>query len=348
MSTTQTTLREVARRAGVSIKTASRVVNQEPNVAPATRRRVERIIARLGYRPNSVARSMRTRRSEMLGLVVPSIRNPIYPAIARGVEDTARAYSRAVVLVSADRDPDREADCIALLVDRRVDGIILGSPVVGPAGLSPARRAGIPVVAMNPNVSLPGVLSLRIDNAGAAREMTAYLVRLGHRRIGFLDGIPALLRCRERLAGYRAGLQAAGLAFDADDVERGDFAYEAAYHATQKLLDRQRSLTALFAGNDLMAIGAIAAAVDRGLRVPEDLSVVGFDDIDLAAMVRPGLTTVHQPNYEMGALAADLILNPERQAGPLTRTMPTRIVERQSAGPPRGRPAPLDPDRPAA
>ncbi|HXG16287.1 MAG TPA: LacI family DNA-binding transcriptional regulator [Calidithermus sp.] len=328
------TLREVARRARVSIKTASRVANREPNVAPATRRRVERVIARLGYRPNSLARGMRTRRSDLLGLVVPSIRNPFYPAIARGVEDAARVFGRAVCVLSADRDPEREQACIAVLVDRRVDGIILGSPVVGPAALRPARRAGIPIVAMNPDVELPGVVTLRIDNAAAARAMTEYLLGLGHRRIGFLDGIPDLLRCRERLAGYRAALEAAGVAFDPEAVERGDFTYEAAYHATAKLLARQPMLTAVFAGNDLMAIGAVAAALDLGRRVPDDLSVVGFDDIDLAAVVRPALTTIHQPNYEMGALAAELILRAEGRRRPASQIMATRLVVRQSAGPP--------------
>jgi LacI family transcriptional regulator len=336
LSKNHPTLREVARRAGVSIKTASRVANREPNVAAATRRRVERAIAALGYRPNSLARGMRTRRSDLLGLVVPSIRNPFYPAIARGVEDAARVFGRAVCVLSADRDPERERACIALLVDRRVDGIILGSPVVGPAALRPARRAGIPIVAMNPDVRLPGVVTLRIDNTAAAWAMTRHLLELGHRRIGFLDGIPGLLRCRERLAGYRAALEAAGIPFDPDAVERGDFTYEAAYQATGKLLDRRPSLTAVFAGNDLMAIGAIAAARDTGRRVPDDLSVVGFDDIDLAAAVRPALTTVHQPSYEMGALAAEIILNPDQAGGPHTRTMDTRLVVRQSAGaPPR-------------
>jgi LacI family transcriptional regulator len=328
------TLREVASRARVSIKTVSRVANRERSVAATTRSHVERVIAELGYRPNTLARSMRTRQSDTLGLVVPSVRNPFYPAIARGVEDVARAFGRAVLFMSTDRDPDKEREYIALLVGKRVDGIILGSPIVGPRALAPAVKAGIPIVAMNPNVRLPGVVSLRIENRLAARDMTRYLVSRGHRAIGFIDGMPSLLRCRERLAGFRAGLKEAGITFDPAAVEMGDFTYDGAYHATRKLLERQSGATAVFAGNDLMAIGGIAAALDLGLSVPGDLSVAGFDDIDLAAIVRPALTTVHQPNYEMGCLAADILLNPRQRRGALVRTMPTRLVERQSTAPP--------------
>jgi LacI family transcriptional regulator len=319
----------------VSIKTASRVARGEPNVATGTRRRVQEAIRRLRYRPNSLARSMRTRRSDTLGLIVPSIRNPFYPAIARGIEDVAREHSRTVFVTSADRDREKERHYIALLVDKRVDGIILGSPVVGPPALAPARAAGIPVVAMNPNVALPGAFTLRIDNRAVAIGMTRYLLSLGHREVGYIDGIPQLYRCRERLEGYRAAIEEAGIAFDPDRVELGDFDYDAAYHAARKLLERHPGTTCIFAGNDLMALGAMAAGFDLGLRIPSDLSVAGFDDIDLAAAVRPSLTTVHQPNYEMGRLAARLILDPEARRGPRVRTMATRIEVRQSTGAPR-------------
>jgi len=333
------TLREVARRARVSIKTVSRVANGEPNVAGGTRARVLAAIRRLGYRPNSLARSMRTRRSDTIGLIVPSIRNPFYPAIARGVEDVAREHGRAVFVTSADREPGKEQHYIALLVDKRVDGIILGSPVVGPRALAPARSAGIPVVAMNPNVALPGAFTLRIDNRRAAIEMMRFLLSLGHREISHVDGVPSLDRCRERLAGYRIGLEEAGIAFDRDRVEIGDFDYDSAYQAARKLLERHPATTCIFAGNDLMALGTMAAGLDLGLRIPGDLSVTGFDDIDLAAVVRPSLTTVHQPNYEMGRLAAELILNADARRGGRVRTMATRIVPRQSTGAPRA-PAP--------
>lgn len=330
------TLREVARWAKVSVKTASRVANAAPHVAPDTRRRVLRVIEALGYRPNSLARSIRTRRSHTLALIVPSIRNPFYPAIARGVEDAVAGTGYGVFVASADRDATKEARSIALLVEKRVDGIILGSPVIGPRALEPAHRAGIPVVAMNPNVPLPGAVALVIDNRRAAREMTGYLVSLGHQAVGYIDGIPTLGRCRERLRGYRDGLRAAGLPFDPEQIERGEFDYDAAYAAARKLLERRPTPTCLFAGNDLMALGAMAAAWDLGLRVPGDLSVAGFDDIDLATVVRPALTTVHQPNYEMGRLAVDLLLGrAEPPATPgETRVTAARLVVRQSTSPP--------------
>jgi LacI family transcriptional regulator len=328
------TLHDVARKAKVSIKTASRVVNEEPNVADATRQRVQAAIKALGYRPNSLARSMRTNRSDTLGLIVPSIRNPFYPAIARGIEDVARAYGRTVIVTSADRDPARERQQIALLVGKRVDGIILGSPVVGPRALEPALAAGVPVVAMNPNVALPGAHVLRIGNRGAAIEMMDYLVSLGHQEIAYIDGPPSLVRSRERAEGYRAALERAGIAFRADLVEDGGFDYDLAYRAARKLLERQPRPTCIFGGNDLMAIGAIAAALDLGLTVPGDVSVAGFDDIDLASVFRPSLTTVHQPNYEMGRQAAEIILNPDERRRGFVRTMETRVVVRQSTAAP--------------
>lgn len=329
------TLREVARHARVSIKTVSRVANGEPNVAEATRARVLAGIRRLGYRPNGLARSMRTRRSDTIGLIVPSIRNPFYPAIARGIEDVAREHGRVVFVTSADRDPEKEQHHIALLVDKRVDGIILGSPVVGPSALAPARSAGIPVVAMNPDVALPDAFTLRIDNRAAATAMVRFLLSLGHRDISYIDGMPSLHRCRERLAGCRVGLEEAGIELDDDRIETGDFDYDSAYQAARKLLERRPATTCIFAGNDLMALGVLAAGLDLGLRIPGDLSVAGFDDIDLAAVVRPSLTTVHQPNYEMGRLAAELILNAEARPHGRVRTMATRIVARQSTGAPR-------------
>lgn len=328
------TLHDVAELAKVSIKTASRVVNEEPTVAAETRERVLSAIKELAYRPNSLARSMRTNRSDTIGLIVPSIRNPFYPSIAKGVEDVARTHGRTVIVTSADRDPGYEREQIALLVDKRVDGIILASPVVGARALVPAIAAGTPVVAMNPNVALPGAHVLRIANRGAAVEMTQYLISLGHEDIGYIDGIISLERSRERLEGYKEALRLAGVRLRPDRVENGAFEYDAGYQAARRLLRLRPRPTAIFAASDLMALGAIAAAHDAALRVPEDVSIAGFDDIDLASVVRPSLTTVHQPNYEMGRMAAEIILNPDERRRGLVREMQTRVVVRQSTAPP--------------
>lgn len=328
----QSTLREVASLAQVSIKTASRVANCDPNVAAETRERVSAAIEQLGYRPNMFARVMRNKRSETFGLIVPSIRNTFYSAIARGIDDAARHHNRTVLVANADRDGEREREQIRLMLDRHVESIILASPVVGPECVAPILEAGIAAVAMNPDRSLPGISILRIANRKASKEMVDYLVSLGHRHIAFIGGTGSLSRSRERLLGYKASLVAAGYQVRPELITDGDFDFDRAYEQARRLLSDHPEITCVFAASDMMALAAITACQDLQLRVPTDVSIAGFDDIDLGTIVRPTLTTVHQPSYEMGALAAKISLSRPKSTTAEVTVMETSIVVRQSTG----------------
>jgi DNA-binding LacI/PurR family transcriptional regulator len=291
----------------VSTATVSRVLSGVPVARPETRARVLAAVAELGYRPSGVARSLKLRTTATLGLLVTDITNPFYPELVRAIEDAARAKGLAVLLGNGDEDPEREAAYLELLAERRVDGIIVAS-----SGLSERHgrwlaSAPVPVVLVNCELadgSRPAVLT---DNRAAARIAAEHLLDLGHRRVGHILGRPTNAATSERLGGVRDALLAAGLSAAELAVAEGDGHVSGGERAMTELLDRDRPPTAVACYNDLSAIGAVRAARSRGLRVPDDVSVVGFDDIDLAAHVEPPLTTMAQATSRIGRLAVDWI-----------------------------------------
>jgi DNA-binding LacI/PurR family transcriptional regulator len=332
---------DVAREAGVSIATVSRVVNNNDYpVRPETRERVLDAVRRLGFRPNDLARGLLQKRTRTVGLIVPDLANPYYPEIARGVEDAASAELYAVVFCNTDRRADKSEHYVDTLLQKRVDGIIIAG---GGTDFTHASTAfaefGAPVVFIGRHRA--GGHSVQIDNVAAARGATAHLAALGHREIAFVTGPLTLTSVQDRLAGYRAGLEAAGLGWDDRLVREGDFGERSGYEAARAALAAHPRPTAIFAANDLMAIGAMAAARDAGLAVPEDVSIVGFDGIELGSFVRPALTTVAIPTYEMGAAAMRMLLElvgrkqrPEAGAGPppeRTVRLETELVTRDSS-----------------
>lgn len=299
------TIRDVARRAGVSIGTVSRVINGHPLVSEATRQRVLQAIAELNYRPDAVARSLVSARTHTVGLVLPDITSPFYPELVRGVEDVARAHGYTVILVNTDLQAERELRVLEALHDKRVDGLIFISADVTDGHLHAFARLGLPVVlaaTRAPRDELPAVI---IDNVAAARGAVAHLIRVhGHRRVGLISGpLSDRIAGKTRFEGYVLALREAGLPFLPELVEEGNYREPDGYRAAQRLLDLPEPPTAIFAASDEMAVGALNAALDRGLHVPADVALVGFDGIALADMVRPRLTTVVQPIYETGATA---------------------------------------------
>ena len=331
---------DVAREAGVSIATVSRVVNDNGYpVRAETRAQVEEAVKRLGFRPNDLARGLMQKRTRTVGLLVPDLANPYYPEIARGVEDVASEHLYALVFCNTDRRADKTEYYVKTLLEKRMDGIIIAG---GGTDFTEASTAfaeyGAPVVFIGRHGE--GGNSVQISNAAAARDATAHLTMLGHNRIAFLAGPLALTSVQDRLEGYRAGLDDAGIPFDPQLLREGDFGERAGYQAAQELLAQPQRPTAIFAANDLMAIGAIAATRDAGLDVPTDVSVVGFDGIALASYVRPALSTVAIPTYELGAAATRMLLelidgkqHPEPEP-PEGRTvwLPTELVVRESSG----------------
>lgn len=329
------TIREVAEAAGVSVATVSRVVSgSEHRVAGATRSRVLAAVARLRYQPNLVAQGLKNRVTRMIGLIVPDISNPFFPAIARGIEDVANQAGLAVLLCNTYEDLAKERSYLALLRKRMVDGLIFATVGANTEHLRMLRRQRMPAVliARAPGgVDMDAVL---VDNRRGEREAVEHLLRLGHRRIAFIGGPAILPVAGERLAGYRDALGAAGIRLDPTLVFDGGFRPEGGAAAVEALLRRRVKFTAIVAANDLMAIGAMEDLHRRGRRLPDDVAVVGFDDITFASLVEPPLTTIAQPKYQMGRLAMERLL--ELLNGGASRprrlVLEPRLVVRESCG----------------
>jgi LacI family transcriptional regulator len=332
--TLQPTIGDVARRAGVSRATVSRVLNKYPHVRPRVRATVQQAVRALGYRPDHVARSLARRETQTLGLVVADITNPFYAETARAIVETARGHGYNVILCNTDNLPRLEEEYVEVLRQRRVDGIIFGSVFLRDPLVEGLVDAGYPCVMYNRRLRSGRGNYIVLDNVRASRDLTRHLLRLGHRRIGFITGLRESSTAAGRLQGYREALRAARISVDSHLIRPGAFKAENAQHAAQELLKLRRRPTAIVAGNDLMALGVIQTAGEFGLQVPEDLAVVGFDDIQIAAHRAIQLTTMAQQKTEMGRLAVSWVLEIIRDPGRFARTplqellAPTLVVRR--------------------
>jgi LacI family transcriptional regulator len=329
------TIREVAQAAGVSVATVSRVVSgSSHHVRPDTRGRVQAAVARLRYEPNLVARGLKKRVTNTVGLIVPDISNPFYPAIARGIEDVASRAGRSVLLCNTYEDLAKERAYLSLLDKRMVDGLIFATVEANTAHLRMLRRRGVPVVliARAPaGVSIDAVL---IDNRRGGRDATEHLLHLGHERIAFIGGPAGLTVAAERCAGYEDALTAAGFTPDPALVRTGNFRADGGAGAVAALLDGGVAFTAIVAANDLTAIGAMEELRRRGYGVPREVAIVGFDDITFASLVEPRLTTIAQPKYRMGCLAMERLLELLGHGDPRPRrtVLEPELVVRDSCG----------------
>ncbi|WP_185949432.1 LacI family DNA-binding transcriptional regulator [Microbispora sp. KK1-11] len=326
-------IRGVARLAGVSATTVSHTLNGRRPVAEDTRRRVLEAIEQLGYRPNALARGLRTSRSQTIGLAIPDITNPFYPALARGMQDVLGGAGYEQIISNTDGDRRRERAAIERMIARQVDGLAFAVFHTHAEDLAPAIEAGIPVVRLGGRLAQHGVDVVRSDDEGAAGEAARHLLEWGYRRIGFVSGPPAEGPAAERVAGYRAALTAAGTPPDPRLVVHTDFDRAGGARGAAALLDLPDPPDAVLCANDVMAIGALDTARARGLRVPQDLAVMGFDDIEAAAMVVPGLTTMANPAREIGRACARRLLDRlSGGAGPSAEVViPARLVRRGSA-----------------
>jgi len=332
------TIADVARRAGVSTATVSRVLAGLGRASPETQARVLAAARYLDYRPSAVARALKRRSTLTFGLIVTDIENPYFPQLVRAVEDAARAEGYSVLLCNADDDPEREAFYLELLVERRVDGLIIAASSLGVRHIEWLAAPPLPVVLVNtdaPDVDLPSITS---DNRDGGRQSAVHLLELGHRRFGYLMPPPRNVDAPVRLAGVRDALSEAGLSQERLVVVAGAPLVGGGEAATFELLDRAPGTTAIIGYNDLMAIGSMRAVRQRGLRVPQDVSVVGFDDVALAAYVDPPLTTIAQSTAEMGRWAVDWLTGALRSrdaVGPRSVLVPVRLEARGSSGPAR-------------
>jgi LacI family transcriptional regulator len=331
------TIRDVAQAAGVSVATVSRVANGSTHdypVRPQTRERVLEAIERLGYRPNDNARRLLLKRSGLIGIVVPDISNPYYPEVARGIEDVANANGFRVMFCSTDRMPDRASAYIEALLLKRVDGLVVvgGGDEIQLSETAVATYGTKVVFIGRPS---PSFSTVRIDNVGAAQNATEHLLRLGHSRIGFISAGTSSTTVAERRRGYIQAIKATGAAVDEDLIVNGDFSEAVGYSAAQQLLRLPDPPTAIFAANDRMALGAMAAVADLGLSVPGDVALVGFDDVPMSGFLRPALTTVSVEAQELGVRAMEVLvkdINGEGRPGRRRVRVETRLVVRDSCG----------------
>ena len=333
------TLEDVARRSGVSTATVSRCLNVPERVAPATRERVERAVAALGYTPNFGARALMSRRTDTFGAVIPTLENAIFARGLQAFQEALVARGATLLVASSSYDPAIEASEIRALVARGAEGLLLigTDRAPGVARLLERRRTPV-VVAWTWSASRRGSC-VGFDNAAASRGLAARALELGHRRFAYVSAARAGNdRARERVAGAARALADAGLDPGSMPVIETVYSIEAGGDAFEAALARSPRPSVVMCGNDVLAVGAVRRARALGLDVPGDVSITGFDDIELATVVEPALTTVHVPHREMGRRAAELLFARAREGSAHARVrLDTRLVERESLGPPPSR-----------
>lgn len=329
------TIKEVARGAGVSVATVSRVYNHSHHVREETRLRVRRTAQRLGYSPHGAARSLVTNRTHTIGVLLPDLYGEFFSELIRGIDVTAQAQGYHLLLSSARRH-DQSLLPLLRSMRGRVDGLILMTPDLDAATTERGLPAGFPVVHLSGPAGDAPCDVLGIENHAGVLQMMQHLVALGHRRIAFIGGVTRNFDADERLRGYREALSALGLEADPDLELPGDFSEAAGHEAAHRLLQAALRPTAVFAANDCMAIGALSAFRDAGLRIPRDVAVVGFDDIPMARYVDPALTSVRVDIAELGRRATERLFEAVRhpaQDRVLHRELlPTTLVVRRSCG----------------
>ncbi|MCK6578734.1 MAG: LacI family transcriptional regulator [Anaerolineae bacterium] len=332
------TIEDVAKRAGVSAMTVSRVLNNSGYIGAKTREKVERAIEELGYVPNALARSLRFKTTHTLALVLTDITNSYFTTVARGVEDMANARDFTVMFCNTDESPDKEMKYLSVLAQKQVDGVLLVPAFSSPDPILFLKARGIPVVVLDRRIPVIEVDTVRTDSVRGAYQLTRHLLDLGHRRIAILTGPVEISTSTDRVAGYRRALSEAGLS-EADAVVMGGaYTISSGYQLAQRALALKPTPTALFAGNNFIAIGALRALRDAGVRVPEEMSVVSFDDLPSTTVVDPFLTVVSQPAYAIGEQATSRLFDVLAGRTPTTSldlVLPAEMIVRQSSGAPR-------------
>ena len=338
------TIRDVARAAGVSVATVSRALNGADNVLPETRQRIQEAAKALRFTPSGAARSLITRRTDTVGALLPDLFGEYFSELIRGIDQAARARGLHLLVSSSHGDAD-EAAAAMRAMNGRVDGLIVMSPHADANFLQHNLPGSLPAVLLNTGAELAGHARFVVDNFGGAQAMTRHLAASGRKRIAFIGGPQGNHEAQERLRGYRAGLKS-GMK---EAVFEGDFTEEAGWAAGRRIAQTKPRPDAVFAANDMMAVGCLAALREAGLRVPEDVALGGFDDIPIARHITPALSTIRVPIAALGAAALDTLVKaveaPQSQATH-TEVMPVELVVRRScgAGPP---PQPQPPGAPA-
>ncbi len=330
---TTPTLKDVADHAQVSRATVSRVLNHNPRVAEDLRERVLESIHLLGYQPNRAARRLRASSSDVLGLIISDIENPFFISVVRGVEDAAYASQMSVVLCNTDEDPVKQQMYLRVMQAERVAGLII-SPTSADEEFIELRQLGIPIILLDRRTDKFETDAVTIDNVGGAYLATKHLIDCGYERIGMIGGSPYLTTGRERYEGYRKALHAAGMKIDEKLIKVGNFKTDTGYALAKEFIASPQPPRAIFVANNLMTLGTLRALRENGVLVPQEMALVGFDDMPWSSELCPPLTAVSQPTYELGQETVQLLLRrlADPQAPIRTVTLQPRLVIRESCG----------------
>ncbi|MBM7644857.1 LacI family transcriptional regulator [Scopulibacillus daqui] len=302
------TIYDVAREAGVSMATVSRVVNGNPNVKPTTRKKVLDAIERLGYRPNAVARGLASKKTTTVGVIIPDISSIFFSELARGIEDIATMYKYNIILSNSDQNPDKEIHLIHTLLGKQVDGIVFMGGKITYRHVEEFKKSPVPIVLAATVDGHKEIPSVNINYAQAVFEAVSHFVGNNHKKIAFVSGpLDDPINGVYKLDGYKKALEEGGLDYDEKYVAEGDYTYDTAKEVTAQLLQLEDRPTAVLAGTDEMALGVIHEIQDQGMNVPDDVEVISCDNTRLAQMVRPTLSSVVQPMYDIGAVAMRLL-----------------------------------------
>lgn len=311
------TIREVAAKAGVSTATVSRIINNKGQATPETIARVRAIIKELGYRPNVVARSLTSGKSNTIALLVPTINNPFFPELARGIEDVANSYGMNVFLCNTDDEREKVTNYLVSLQERYVDGVIINSLNLTNEDLVELHSNGIPTVTLDRTFSTHEFSSITVKHRIGSQLATKHLIDIGCKRIGLIRGPEDDFTAVQRMWGYRDYVKEFDW-FDQSWIALGDFSVKSGYLCMKELFQRHPDIDGVFASNDLMAIGLLKAAHEWGRKVPDELAIIGFDGIDMSQYTTPPISTIKQPIYEMGKMAMEelirLIREPESES----------------------------------
>ncbi len=329
------TIKDVATRAGVSVATVSAVINNNKYVSPGLAQRVHESITALDYERNGLAQGLKKHTSHTIGLIISDITNPFFTSVVRGVEDVANARGYSLILGNTDEDPKKEMSYMRLLESKRVDGLIVAVTQGNHAYLRSWPTHRLPLVGIDRLPSELGIDAVLLDNVAGARQAVEHLITLGHERIGIVAGLPGIITTQERLTGYKQALEAHGIPLDPALIVEGNSRLEGGERGALQLLTQETARpTALFVTNGQMIIGTLQAINRLGLRCPQDMALVGFDDFAWAAVMHPQLTTVCQPTYEIGQKAAQLLFErlEKRDAAPQVVRLQPRLIIRESCG----------------
>lgn len=302
------TIKDIAKEANVSVATVSRVLNNKPDVGDETRAKILNIIDEMNYNPNSVARGLVMQKTHTIGLIIPDISNPFFPQVARAIEDKAQKLDYSVIFFNTDNHLEREKKAVELFKSKQVDGLIVSLSVGNEKILKNLKKANYPVVQIDRSVLDDYYPLVSIDNQNSAYQIVEYMLKKGYRKIAHITGDLNATTARDRLEGYKKALNDYQLEINEDYIIEGDYTQHSGYEAMQKLLKLENRPTAVFAANDLSAAGVYKALFAADLKIPGDIAVAGHDDIEIASLLRPELTTMRQPKYSLGEKAVTVLL----------------------------------------